>query len=119
MKTDRRNKAEQLASRPYVIEAQPSETTDGAPSWVAYVMELNGCIGQGETKEEAIADVKLAMVDFIETMLEYEMHVPAPKQTPTVSTGSKAKVVKVEQPFSSDELTDSRHVRQLAYSPAA
>lgn len=70
----------------HVIETRPSETTDGDPSWAAFVMELDGCIGQGITEEAAIADVKSAMIDYIETLLEFDEPVPEPRRARTVTT---------------------------------
>lgn len=34
--------------------------------YVAIVLEMPGCIGTGDTKEEAIADVKAAMLAWLE-----------------------------------------------------
>lgn len=116
MEMNRRIDAERLAARHYVIETRPSETTDGAPSWVAYVMELDGCIGQGQTREEAIADVRLAMIDYIETLLAFDILVPEPQRTRTATTGAKTTVI-VERIAPADEHPTNRVV-QFAQSGA-
>ena len=101
-------------ARPYDIETQASETTENEPSHVAYVMELDGCMGQGKTKEEAIADVRLAMIDFIETLLDYEEPVPEPRRPHTVTIAGAANLMLRES--SVDERPTSRRVVQFAFS---
>lgn len=54
------------------------ETTDDQPIYFARVLEMDGCFGQGETHEEAIEDLHLAMVDFIEGLMQDGLHVPKP-----------------------------------------
>jgi predicted RNase H-like HicB family nuclease len=66
---DTRAKAEALAKRPYL---------DDQPIYFARVLELEGCFGQGETHEAAIEDLRLATVDFIESLLEDGLPVPEP-----------------------------------------
>jgi hypothetical protein len=52
---------------------------------------LEGCFGQGENPETAIADLKAAMVDFIASLLEDGIPVPEPAElvSTTSSTISK------------------------------
>lgn len=115
MESNQRSEAERLASRRYTIESQPSETTQGDPSWVAFVMELDGCIGQGSTIEEAIADVKSAMIDYIETMLEFGLPIPEPQRPRTATAGAKTKVL-VKQIAPSEDQAANRLVEQFAFS---
>ncbi len=75
---DTRAKAETLAKRPYIIMTAIEESTDEQPIYFARVLEIEGCFGQGETREAAIEDLRLAMVDFIESLLEDELPVPEP-----------------------------------------
>jgi predicted RNase H-like HicB family nuclease len=94
-----RAKAEELARRPYLIMTSIEETTDGQPIHFARVLELDGCFGQGETREQALEDLRLAMVDFIQSLLEDGLSVPEP--TPlvnaTIGTASKATLTFVGQ----------------------
>ena len=88
MSTHLRVEAEKLAERPYLIEVVKDETTDDQPIYVARITELEGCIGQGKTYDEAVADVNQAKVDFIESLLEDGLPVPAPMWiATTLSTG--------------------------------
>jgi predicted RNase H-like HicB family nuclease len=75
---DRHAKAEELAKRPYLLLTSLEETTEGQPIYFARVLEINGCFGQGESPEEAISDLRLAMVDFIESLLEDGLTAPDP-----------------------------------------
>jgi predicted RNase H-like HicB family nuclease len=79
-----RAKAEELAKRPYLVMTSVEETTGNQPIHFARVLEMDGCFGQGETREQALEDLHLAMVDFIESLLEDGLPVPEP--TPLVNT---------------------------------
>lgn len=83
-------KAEELAKRPYLIMTSIEETTDDQPIHFARVLEIDGCFGQGTTRDEAIEDLRLAMVDFIESLLEDDLPVPEPtKISPTIGTSTQ------------------------------
>lgn len=87
---DTRAKAEELARRPYLIMTSIEETTDDQPIYFARVLEMDGCFGQGATREEAIADLRSAMVDFIESLLDDGLPVPEPtKVDSTVGTSTQ------------------------------
>lgn len=77
---DTRSKAEELARRPYLTMTSLEETTDNEPIYFARVLEINGCFGQGKTHEEAVKDLQLAMVDFIESLIEDGLEVPEPRR---------------------------------------
>ena len=70
--------AEKLAARPYSIMKLRDETTDGAPIYLARALEIENCFGQGDTPEEAEQDLRGALVDFIEGLLEDDLYVPEP-----------------------------------------
>jgi len=44
--------------------------------YVAYAPALKGCVSQGETKEEAIKNIKEAMEVYVEALLEDGLPVP-------------------------------------------
>lgn len=71
-----RDKAVELAKRPYLLVTSLDETTEGEPIYFARVIELEGCFGQGETPEKAVVDLRLAMIDFIESLLDDALPVP-------------------------------------------
>lgn len=79
MNQDRLTCAEELASRPYQIELQAYETLDGQTYFFGRVPEMPGCVSDGDTEQEAKANVKSAMVDFIYFLLEDGLPVPEPK----------------------------------------
>ena len=87
---DTRAKAEELARRPYLIRTSLEETTDDEPIYFAQVLEMDGCFGQGTTRDGAIDDLRAAMVDFIESLLEDGLPVPEPtKVSPTIGTSTQ------------------------------
>jgi len=79
-----RRRAEQLSKQPYFFRVDRSIATDGERVYVATVIGLDGCMGQGDTFEEAIQDVRTALVDFIESLLEDGLPVPEPTRTPNL-----------------------------------
>ncbi len=83
--------AKKLAIRPYFIKVTLDETTDNEPIYLAHVLELDGCFGQGEDPKSAIADLRDAMTDFIASLLEDGLPVPEPADLvmTTSSTTSK------------------------------
>ena len=44
--------------------------------WIAECPSLPGCIAQGETREEAIADIRVAIEDYIAVLREDGIPVP-------------------------------------------
>jgi predicted RNase H-like HicB family nuclease len=78
MSTDERDQAIKLAGRPYFIKVGLENTTDEKPVYLAHVIELEGCFGQGDTLEQAVANLREAMVDYIESLLEDGLFVPSP-----------------------------------------
>jgi len=53
-------------------------TDDGGSYYFARVQELDGCMSDGETIEEAYANIKEAMEGWIETKLDAGFEVPVP-----------------------------------------
>ena len=51
--------------------------------WVAECPSLPGCISQGRTKEEAVANIREAVALFIETLEEDKLPVPPKNSRPT------------------------------------
>ena len=88
---DTRAKAESLAARPYFIKTAVDATTDGEPTYLARVLEMDGCFGQGDTPEAATEDLRLAIADFIESLLEDGLPVPEPTRLidPTLGTATE------------------------------
>lgn len=75
-----RMQAEQLAQRPYIVMTSLEKTTEDEAIYFARALEVDGCFGQGETSEEAIKDLQLAMTDFIESLIEDELQIPEPSR---------------------------------------
>ena len=44
--------------------------------WIAESKELKGCIAQGETKEEAIAELELNEIEWLKTSKEFDIETP-------------------------------------------
>ncbi len=90
MHQNHRARAEKLSERAYSVEVVTDETTEGMPIYLARILELEGCMAQGETIEQALENLKEAKLDFIESLLEDGLPVPSPSLmvTSTSSTTS-------------------------------
>ena len=88
---DTHAQAELLANRSYMIMTALDETTDDQPIYFARALEMDGCLGQGETREAAIEDLRLAMVDFIESLIKDGLPIPEPTPLlkPTLGTATQ------------------------------
>lgn len=88
MNRNLRNKAKELASRSYSVGVVLDETTEGQSIYVAQTPELEGCFGQGETIDDAVNDLSEARIDFIYSLLEDNLPIPAPSILATKTTAS-------------------------------
>jgi predicted RNase H-like HicB family nuclease len=82
--------AEKLAARPYFVMKLRDETTEGRLVYLARALEIENCFGQGDTPEEAEEDLRSALVDFIEGLLEDGMYVPEPARLVKTTGGTSA-----------------------------
>jgi predicted RNase H-like HicB family nuclease len=60
---------------PYTIELRQ----DAEEGWFVRVKELPGCMSQGATAEDALADIREVMQLWIETALESDYQIPEPR----------------------------------------
>jgi predicted RNase H-like HicB family nuclease len=79
-------KATRLAAQPYSVEVYRDDEASGEAVYLAKSTELVGCMGQGATIEDALSNLNEAIVDFIYSLLEDGLPVPAAIITAT-STG--------------------------------
>ena len=61
----------------YAIMVEPLTPADGG-GWLASVPALPGCMGDGETREEALADAESAIAEWIDAAVQLGRAVPAP-----------------------------------------
>jgi predicted RNase H-like HicB family nuclease len=87
MSNDLRKKAEQLAARPYTVRILRDDSISDEPLFLALNPELEGCMAQGETPEQAEDNLAEFRVDYIEHLLTHNLQVPYPASMASV-TGS-------------------------------
>jgi predicted RNase H-like HicB family nuclease len=60
-------------------------------AYFAITMQFHGCIADGKTQEEALANVKVAMKEWIEVAKEKGRAIPSPmfKSKPTLKQGAQ------------------------------
>ncbi|MCY4010047.1 MAG: type II toxin-antitoxin system HicB family antitoxin [Anaerolineaceae bacterium] len=73
------SEAEILASQNWGIDVIEEKLPDGITLFVARNLELERCIAQGETREEALEELKKATHVHLAACLYYNLPVPKPK----------------------------------------
>lgn len=73
----------ELARRPYTTIVFRDRTTDDDYLYVAVNPELEGCLAQGETAQEAQDNLNAFRIDYIQHLLEHHLPVPEPKRIRT------------------------------------
>lgn len=102
-----------LADRNYKIVFSVESTKLGKALFMAKNPELEGCMAQGETLEEAIQSLRDARIDYIYDSLKDGYPIPEPESAmpqPLIKTGSKGiliKNLKVERFVSNDVQSQS------------
>jgi predicted RNase H-like HicB family nuclease len=60
---------------PYTLTLRRDEDGD----WIARVQELPGCTADGPTRDAALADLDVAMREWLEAAVEHGITVPTPQ----------------------------------------
>lgn len=81
--------AKALSARPYTEELIKDETTTGEPIYLIANPELPGCMAQGNSFEDARANLEDARYEYILSLLEDGEPVPAPIQLATTTGAAK------------------------------
>jgi antitoxin HicB len=94
----------------YPIAVHKVSEEDGG-GYLACAVDLKGCIGDGATPEEAIADLKDAIIEWIDEARRLERQVPEPGQAFAQANKERLKIHKERQEMSEvirkqDELLD-------------
>lgn len=67
----------------YTIEVLRDKTTDGDYIYLAQNPELDGCMAQGETPEEAQNNLDEVRIEYFEHLLEFHLPIPTPNRVET------------------------------------
>jgi predicted RNase H-like HicB family nuclease len=78
-------KAKALAMRPYTLRLLYDDSVSEDPLYVAVNPELDGCVAEGETVEEAEANLAEFRVEYIEHLLKHGLPIPPPASTATTT----------------------------------
>ncbi len=76
--------ARKFAKLPYSVSVMQDEATDGTPMLLVSNDELPGCMAQGSTIEDALANLEDARVDYLASLLEDGLDIPIPEQVHSV-----------------------------------
>ncbi|MGA9398355.1 MAG: type II toxin-antitoxin system HicB family antitoxin [Anaerolineaceae bacterium] len=87
-----------LSKYPYTVELFRDKTTDGDYIFLARNPELEGCMAQGLTEEEALSNLNEVRIEHIEHLLEHHLPVPYPNRAVASSQVSGGNIVLRELP---------------------
>lgn len=73
---------EEYLDLPYHYILESAEDDQGTTGWFITVAELPGCMSQGETPDEAVTQIRDAMLGWISVMQEDERPIPEPRDIP-------------------------------------
>lgn len=104
------SKAKILAKSGYSITIQVEQTSNGENLFFAQCQELDGCMAQGKTPEEAIENIYIAIEDFIYFLLEDKMPIPEPSCFQTMDVASS--VSKEVNVFEENSLFVTKYVNK-------
>jgi len=76
-------RAVELSKLGYTIELLRDRTTEGEHIYMARNPELEGCMAQGLTSEEALANLDEVRIEHIEHLLEHSLPIPQPARSET------------------------------------
>ena len=62
----------------YTVRAYPIVCEDDTISWGAEFVEIKGCVGGGETIQEAIEDAYKNLEDYLEFLKKNKQFIPIP-----------------------------------------
>lgn len=82
--------AAELAARSYSVKVMKDRLADGTEVYLLRHPELEGCLAQGDTIEEASVDLDAARFEYILSLLEDGQDVPAPVAMQTVTGSGEA-----------------------------
>lgn len=72
------DQARNYAGLPYTLQLK-EDRCGGDVCFVARIMEISGCLAQGETKEKAVAELKAMLPEFFQAMIEANAEIPLPR----------------------------------------
>jgi len=78
-----REKAVEIAKQGYTTDLLKEKTTDGYSVYIANNPELEDCMAQGETPQEALEALEEVRIDYVEHLLEFNLPIPNPNQIVT------------------------------------
>ncbi|HEX9386981.1 MAG TPA: type II toxin-antitoxin system HicB family antitoxin [Anaerolineales bacterium] len=90
-----RERAIELSKISYTTELFKDKTTDGETVYLAVHPELEECMAQGDTPDEAIENLNEVRIDYFEHLLEFHLPIPSPRITETKDTSSVSAIKRV------------------------
>jgi predicted RNase H-like HicB family nuclease len=71
-------KAIEIAAKNYSVVTFEEKDSNGQPIFLARIQEFYGCMAQGNSKEEALENLREASIDYIYSLLIDNLEIPQP-----------------------------------------
>ncbi len=84
------HKAEEIAAKNYFVVVNEEKDSKGQPIYLASIQEFYGCMAQGQTKEEALVNLKDASIDYIYSLLIDNINIPEPTRVVYMTSGTNS-----------------------------
>src|SRR5436309_2729303 len=79
---------ENLLKRTYPVALSVEKRADGTEHYAAWLVDLPGCIAQGETREEATNRLNTLKAGYFAQLLKLAVPIPEPTNLPGILAGS-------------------------------
>jgi len=99
---------------PWKTITKPDELTTGEPCYMAYNLDLSGCMAHGESIEEAIEMLTEVRREYLKTLIESNLEIPLQWLEPVEQSSSFSSAS-----FSSFELDEIGHEVQNDFEEVA
>lgn len=80
-------KVQEILSREYPIALALEKTATGRELYAAYLLDLPGCIAQGDSEQEAIERLNAVKVAYIRRLMDLKVDIPRPTPFPKIVPG--------------------------------
>jgi|GEM_PF-3908773 len=109
-------KAKVLASQPYTIQIIQDDSDEDEILYVALNPELDGCLAQGLSVEEAESNLDEFRIEYIAHLLEHNLPVPKPASIQVFMTSNQTAITIPPTPIDNIDSGDSKPFASSAIS---
>ena len=80
-------KVQEILSRNYPVALTLEKTATGRELYAAYLLDLPGCLAQGDSEKQALERLETLKVTYIQRLVELNVAIPSPTAFPKIVPG--------------------------------